>query len=532
MKKQYIPIAIFIGLMLASIGFVVIYTVKNGFEWNYVFRCAMAIVVIGCAMARYFMKLNRSKLGRPSDIEKANEKHIRTAFSDREKEKKQLINAISYFTAGTYTKALDILDMLLLECVTDDDFCAVQTFRGICKSRLGLDEEALEIYLSVLARDDQRSTVWSNLGIIYQEKYVDYDKAEEAFKNAVRVDPENAFAYNNLAGLHISQENYASAVNYGMKALELKPGLYQASNALCIAYYAMGNNEDSAKYYKRSIALGVNASELQSRLREIALRDGYFSEERPGTVPSEVAKAVENFSKKTSMHYARMGIPAESGKSRIGGKLSEDAPLDASGRPMRLLCAIWLSEAGDLPDLPKKGVLRFYTSNDETFGYDREDPIDQKNFRVIYTEDEDAVHPIDVSENELADGYCVKGSYPIQFRVKAGSLSERDYRFEEMFDDSLDECGADSFRSYDVDVRKTVRGKFNAEGHKLGGYPHFNTYDIRDPKYREYDRQLLQIDSHEPYTRFGNEGTCHFFISTENLKACDFSDVLYCWDEN
>ncbi len=85
-------------------------------------------------------------------------------------------------------------------------------------------------------------------------------------------------------------------------------------------------------------------------------------------------------------------------------------------------------------------------------------------------------------------------------------------------------------------VEKSIDRRFRAEGHRLGGYPWFTQSDPRkDPRYAKYDVLLLQIDNHEEKPdvdiHFGRNGVCNFFIPREKLRARDFSDVLYWWDE-
>ena len=78
-------------------------------------------------------------------------------------------------------------------------------------------------------------------------------------------------------------------------------------------------------------------------------------------------------------------------------------------------------------------------------------------------------------------------------------------------------------------------------GHRIGGYPRFEQFDVRDdePALQKYDTLLLQIVSHtatdeqgreRELIMFGDEGGCQFFIPAEKLRQRDFSDVMYTWD--
>ena len=68
----------------------------------------------------------------------------------------------------------------------------------------------------------------------------------------------------------------------------------------------------------------------------------------------------------------------------------------------------------------------------------------------------------------------------------------------------------------------------------MGGYPAFAQEDPRSEEDgAEYDTLLLQIDSEirgRQRIMWADSGVCHFFISRDNLRRLDFSDVLYHWD--
>ena len=70
-------------------------------------------------------------------------------------------------------------------------------------------------------------------------------------------------------------------------------------------------------------------------------------------------------------------------------------------------------------------------------------------------------------------------------------------------------------------------------GHKIGGYPYFIEYDPREEN-APHTFLLLQIDIDNIEGEeicWGNlGGVANFFISPEDLVACQFDNVLYNWD--
>jgi tetratricopeptide (TPR) repeat protein len=67
------------------------------------------------------------------------------------------------------------------------------------------------------------TTVWNALGNAYMERD-DNQRAEEAFKKSIALDPEDPVAYANLANLYLSQDRVAEAKEAVDKALKADPG--------------------------------------------------------------------------------------------------------------------------------------------------------------------------------------------------------------------------------------------------------------------------------------------------------------------
>ncbi|MGK7918678.1 MAG: DUF1963 domain-containing protein [Trichodesmium sp.] len=71
--------------------------------------------------------------------------------------------------------------------------------------------------------------------------------------------------------------------------------------------------------------------------------------------------------------------------------------------------------------------------------------------------------------------------------------------------------------------------------HQLGGYPNFTQEDPRfNPEYEDYILLLQIVSDYGSYGEndicWGDAGIGNFFIKPSQLKALDFSQVLYNWD--
>ncbi len=214
-------------------------------------------------------------------------------------------------------------------------------------------------------------------------------------------------------------------------------------------------------------------------------------------------------------------------ESKIGGlgyiPHDKDFPTDSNGNQLRLLAQIECDKI-QLDGFMKKGLLQFWILNDEECGLDWDNQTNQDGFRVIYYPEIDKT----VTSDEI-EGKFVRNEY-----------DDDDNEYFPVFR----ECGMSFEKSENgyIDCHKNEYGTEYEEyddsysGHKVGGYPFFTQNDPRDEEQLEYyDFLLFQldtdcIDDYEDLVMWGDSGVGNFFINSEKLKKCDFSDVLYNWD--
>lgn len=216
-------------------------------------------------------------------------------------------------------------------------------------------------------------------------------------------------------------------------------------------------------------------------------------------------------------------------KSRLGGELGQ-APADANGVPMQLLCAIDCSEIKGIPDFPEKGVLRFYIGQAPLYGMDSSCPTLQKEWKVLYDPAMEMDYP-ETSQN-LQTEHPVKGCFCLKTSPEKECLAPPDYRFKPEFERFMRQYGRKE--PIDWDEYDILMNRYLLRGNKIGGFA-WSTQD--DPRCRaelqKYDTILLQIDSvyqGDCQISFGDDGVALFMIPKEKLKVCDFSDVLFWWD--
>lgn len=213
---------------------------------------------------------------------------------------------------------------------------------------------------------------------------------------------------------------------------------------------------------------------------------------------------------------------------------NEEAP-----EKLILLAQINLSDLGGFGGLPKKGLLQFFIADDDTYGL-----TEKGGYAVRYYPTVDET----VTEEECSDKYCpdISENFPVQmeyaviFEKSEEPMTVYDYRFGELFAKAYNKAFPDKhidsvYDLSDEDMELLFADDDTDEAipaeHKLLGYPIFAQDDPRIDSNEKYDRLFLRIDCDmSEYIMWGDGGGANFFISSENLKNGDFSDILYTWD--
>ncbi len=245
--------------------------------------------------------------------------------------------------------------------------------------------------------------------------------------------------------------------------------------------------------------------------------------------------------------------------SKFGGlpywDMEKEYPTDSKGERMMLLAQINFSDlcAFDT-ELPKEGMLQFFiTVDDDVFGMDFDDPVSQKDFRVVFHDTvrqdvtEEQVQALDIVRAEEVDDYGtpIFRQAALSFRAGIDSMSSDIEDFPTVFvqavkavtGEEIDEENWYEYFGEDTDDDNYLSEELSGLGHKMLGYPGFIQFDPREDKEdrKYYDTLLLQIDSDmgedgEDYVLWGDCGVANLFINKEALIKRDFSNILYNWD--
>lgn len=261
-------------------------------------------------------------------------------------------------------------------------------------------------------------------------------------------------------------------------------------------------------------------------------------------------KAWNKIKELTPMEFNKIELvkePTTLLQSKVGGKpyIPEGMEYPISNvdglekKPMKLLAQINFEEMPKIEHFPAKGILQFFLScqaDDDSYGLDSDNQTLQSGFRVIYHPEpkEQLATTVDYSFAEGCFPFYSEAS--MKFTKNSEALTLVDYRFEEMFfrayNDFDGEPLVDIFDLPDEIYNRIVE-ESSGVGHKIGGYPFFTQYDPRelDNEYSNHHVLLFQLDSdHDIGINWGDCGVANFFITHQDLKKLNFSNVMYNWD--
>lgn len=233
---------------------------------------------------------------------------------------------------------------------------------------------------------------------------------------------------------------------------------------------------------------------------------------------------------------------------------------ELAGRPLFFLAQLNFGSLPKIEGFPAEGILQFFAGcgDDDVYGMDFKDQLNQNGFRVIYHENVVTDERMLYSEDDMPDFgegevyFPFKGEFLLTAESSAPmAVTGNDFRFEEAAVSAYNELfGGDIKEMYDglngkglyqVDKELYEAMWSRSDGKtRMGGYPFFMQEDPRGccEEYARCGVMLFQSDSESggaegnwaDHICWGDAGVGNFFINSEDLARRDFSRVLYNWD--
>ena len=217
---------------------------------------------------------------------------------------------------------------------------------------------------------------------------------------------------------------------------------------------------------------------------------------------------------------------------------------DSTKDPLGLLIQINFSQIDHLQNYPKTGILQIFIDRFDCYGMDFDNLTSQKLFRIIYHKDiiTDESQLIDTLPYEIdkSEEMPFTGEYKLVQSNTTTMYAEPSIEgFEDIFVEEYNKIAdtkIDSIFDLEDSIVDSIFHRNESKPIYLGGYPIFTQNDPRyQKKYQKYDTTLLTIDSYYKKSlgidlMWGDSGACTFLMTKDDLKALNFTKVLYNWD--
>lgn len=129
-------------------------------------------------------------------------------------------------------------------------------------------EKAVDACKKALEIDPEYAFAWNELGYIYG-KIGENEKAIKALNHATNLDNDDYFAWNNLGWIYNKQGEYDKAIDACLQALKIRPEAGRAMNHLGYALYKTGDHQRALDLIQHSIELDPEYQLARQHLAEI-----------------------------------------------------------------------------------------------------------------------------------------------------------------------------------------------------------------------------------------------------------------------
>jgi tetratricopeptide (TPR) repeat protein len=155
-----------------------------------------------------------------------------------------------------------------LRVLNDHDAIQIYAAEAQTLKELGLADQAVELYTTALGAYPENMDLRYARGL-YAADRGDIDLAVDDFKFILSVEPENADTLNALGYTLADQtDRYQEALNYILKAHQLKPDNPAILDSLGWVLYRLGKNEEALKYLHKAAIANPDA-EIAAHLGEV-----------------------------------------------------------------------------------------------------------------------------------------------------------------------------------------------------------------------------------------------------------------------
>ncbi|HDN79272.1 MAG TPA: tetratricopeptide repeat protein [Chloroflexi bacterium] len=130
--------------------------------------------------------------------------------------------------------------------------------KGIEYARQGKLDEAVAEFKEAIRLEPDNAKAHYNLGLVY-DKQGQFDQAIAEYKEAIRLDPNHVPARNNLGGIYYNQKRFDEAAAEFKEVIRIKPDYALAHRNLGALYATLGKNSEAIAEFETYLKLRPDA---------------------------------------------------------------------------------------------------------------------------------------------------------------------------------------------------------------------------------------------------------------------------------
>lgn len=171
-----------------------------------------------------------------------------------------------YLERGDWDKAIESHERIVRE---NPDSALAHYHLGYAYGFKGKHQGEIEEYERAIELGLKKFDLFYNLGMVYAEYRMDYDKALEAFKQAEGMGPENDEIHYALGLAYWFKEAESDAVVELLKTINLNPRHLEAHSLLGEIYFQRGQYDFAKAEWEIMLGIDPNNERARKRLEQI-----------------------------------------------------------------------------------------------------------------------------------------------------------------------------------------------------------------------------------------------------------------------
>jgi tetratricopeptide (TPR) repeat protein len=134
-------------------------------------------------------------------------------------------------------------------------------------------QKAIEAYLEALEMRPNFYAAYNNLAVCYGNLKM-YPQAEEALRKCIALKPDDFYAMNNLAVMYLQTGKLDDSIRFAQAAVKTEPGYANGHVTLGSAYATMGRLDDAERHFQEALRLDPSNESARVNLQKIAQARG------------------------------------------------------------------------------------------------------------------------------------------------------------------------------------------------------------------------------------------------------------------